>query len=596
MIRASHSECPDLASSCTVPTVLVQDSSRENCWLRFEGLQEVLVARETSDVVPTLESAQRASDAGFCVAGFITYEAAPGVDQSLHVHPPDSVLPLVWFGVFASHSEETLALSVSDGKPFSADWLPSMDRDVYSAAIERIREYLHAGDTYQVNYTLRLAGHMDASPWQVFLQMCAAQQARCCAYVETESFAICSASPELFLLRRGRSLKSMPMKGTCARGLTLAQDEAMAEELQRSHKTQAENVMITDMIRNDMGKIAEAGSVKVPSLYDVKRYPTLWQMTSTVECTTEAEFPEIMTALFPCSSITGAPKVRTMDIIRKLEITPRGLYTGSIGYLLPEGEMHWNVAIRTLVLDKETGEGQYGIGSGIVWDSENDAEYEECLLKAEILASRWPEFDLLETLRWTPEEGYGLLQRHMDRLCASAAYFQYLFEADAITAALEAVTSEWGGEEARRVRLLLSQDGGVRIESFSLPGGVAGEPWRVCLACGPVECSDPFLYHKTTHRKVYEAARQGCGDVDDVMLWNAAGEVTETTIANVVVEQDGHYLTPPVSAGLLNGTMRQELLAQGRIEEARVTCDMLKHCDGLFLVNSVRGWIPAVLV
>lgn len=596
MITTNHPECTERAASGTLPIVLVQDSSCENSWLRFKGFQEVLVAREAAEVASTLERAQRASDAGFCVAGFITYEAAPGFDQALQVHPSDSVLPLVWLGVFTSHSVERLALPEAEGKPFASDWLPSMNRNAYSAAVDRIREYLHAGDTYQVNYTFRIAGPMDASPWQVFLQMCAAQQARCGAYVETESFSICSASPELFLKRRGRSLVSMPMKGTCARGLTVSQDDAMAAELRQSYKTQAENVMITDMIRNDMGRIADSGSVKVPFLYDVKRYPTLWQMTSTVECATDAGLPEIMSALFPCASVTGAPKVRTMDIIRKLELTPRGLYTGSIGYQLPEGEMHWNVAIRTLVVDKETGEGQYGIGSGIVWDSENDAEYEECLLKAEILTRSRPDFDLLETLRWVAGEGYDLLQRHMDRLCASATYFQYVCEADVVIAALEAAASEWSGDAMRRVRLLLSRNGEMKIESFPLQEHRKGDPWRIRLACTPVDVSDPFLYHKTTHRGVYEAAKQACCDVDDVVLWNAAGEVTETTIANIVIEQDGHYVTPPVLCGLLNGTMRQDLLDQGRIEEAPVTCDMLKNCDGLFLINSVRGWMPAVLV
>jgi para-aminobenzoate synthetase/4-amino-4-deoxychorismate lyase len=325
------------------------------------------------------------------------------------------------------------------------------------------------------------------------------------------------------------------------------------------------------MVRNDMGRVAAVGSVQVASLFDVERYPTLWQMTSTVTAKTDVSLGDIMTALFPCASITGAPKPSTMQIIANLETMPRRVYTGCIGFIAPNKRAQFNVAIRTVLIDKEIGEAEYGVGGGIVWDSVSGDEYEECQVKARILTERRPDFSLLETLLWTPEEGYFLLEYHLQRLRDSAAYFDFPENVDKI------------------------RDGTISCQETMLTMTNEPQPVRLGIAPTPVDSANPFLYHKTTHRQVYDAARSGCPDCDDVLLWNEQGEITETCIANVVLEFDGELVTPPVRCGLLPGTFRAWLLDQGIVREKVVTIKGLKRSKRIYLVNSVRKWRDAIL-
>jgi para-aminobenzoate synthetase/4-amino-4-deoxychorismate lyase len=385
------------------------------------------------------------------------------------------------------------------------------------------------------------------------------------------------------------------MKGTSARGRTLAEDTAAAQWLQHSEKNRAENVMIVDMIRNDMGRVADVGSVRVTSLFDVERYPTLWQMTSTVTSTTVASLSDIMTALFPCASITGAPKPRTMRIIRLLETTPRRIYTGCIGFVAPDRRAQFSVAIRTVLIDKATDQAEYGVGGGIVWDSVTSDEYVECQVKAKVLTADHADFSLLETMLWTREEGYFLLPYHLKRLRDSAAYFGIPVAMDKVEEELRNVSEHLRGEQ-QRVRLLVSEDGLISCQATPLPHSASPHPVRLRLAASPVDPSDPFLYHKTTRRHVYDAARAACPDCDDVLLWNERGEVTETCISNIVVELDGALLTPPAACGLLPGTFRAHLLDQGKVREEIVKVSDLGRCTRIFVVNSVRKWREAVLV
>jgi para-aminobenzoate synthetase/4-amino-4-deoxychorismate lyase len=335
--------------------------------------------------------------------------------------------------------------------------------------------------------------------------------------------------------------------------------------------------------------------VHVPSLLDVERYPTLLQMTSTVEARSDAPLDAILAALFPCASITGAPKVRTMQLIAGLEGGPRGVYTGAIGFLAPGRRARFNVAIRTVLVDRPAGQASYGVGSGIVWDSDADAEYAECRLKAQVLTRRFPDFDLLETMRWTAADGVARLDRHLHRLAASAEYFGFAVDLDAIWERL-ATLDPPEMPDAARLRLLAGRQGQLRLEVYPQELPLAPERVRLGLAKEAVDSDDVFLYHKTTHRAVYQQARAGRPDCDDVLLWNQRGELTETSTANVVLSLDGRLVTPPVASGLLAGVLRAELLEIGAAQEQVLRVDDLARCQAIYLVNSLRGWREAVWV
>jgi para-aminobenzoate synthetase/4-amino-4-deoxychorismate lyase len=558
-------------------------------WLRFQSPQKIIAATHIEEVRPKLRSVeQMVQQHGLYAAGFISYEAAPAFDAALQVRSPDS-FPLLWFGLYPQ--PEVIELPPPAPKPNhpALAWTPSVSRSAYDQAIAQIKEHIACGDTYQVNYTLRLHTPFPGEAWPLFLDLVQAQQADYGAYVDTGRFAICSASPELFFRLDQDQLVARPMKGTATRGLTLAEDEAQARWLHHSEKNRAENVMIVDMIRNDIGRIAAIGSVHVPSLFDVERYPTLWQMTTTVTATTAASLSDIMTALFPCASITGAPKPRTMEIIADLETMPRRVYTGCIGFATPKRQAQFNVSIRTVIVDREKQQAQYGVGGGIVWDSTSGGEYEECQTKARVLTEKRPQFSLLETMLWTPGEGYFLLDYHLRRLKDSAVYFNFSVDMIQIREKLTELVGSLP-DERHRVRLLVASKGDITCQAILLGKRDPSPPVRLSLAPTSVDAGNPFLYHKTTHRQVYEAARAACPDCDDVVLWNERGEITETCIANIVVELAGELMTPPVSCGLLAGTFRAWLLDQAKIREEIVTIEDFKRSERIYLINSVRQW------
>jgi para-aminobenzoate synthetase/4-amino-4-deoxychorismate lyase len=576
------------------PVILMHDPRRGE-WLSFSAPVKIITAHQHADVIPALQAIQHEVDSGSrYAAGFISYEAAPAFDQALTVKPHDPSFPLLWFGIFPPPTCHTTIPIASASQPaITLNWVPSLSRDDYNAALARLRDYLFNGDTYQVNYTIRLLADFNIDPLAFFHQLIAAQGAHYSAYLHTGPFTIFSASPELFFSMHDGMLESRPMKGTAPRGLTLDDDRHQAATLQNSEKNRAENIMIVDMIRNDMGRVATPGTVTPENLFSVERYPTVWQMTSAVSCRTRAKFPEIMTALFPCASITGAPKPRTMSIIAELETSPRRIYTGAIGYLSPGSNAQFSVAIRTVLLDNLSHVAEYGVGGGIVWDSASKDEYEECLLKAGILKQTTPPFNLLETIRWDPAEGFFLLNRHLQRLADSAEYF-------AIPLSIPDVNDKllkWsaGQSQSQRVRLLISNSGAISIESSTLEAN-ADAPVCVRIATNPIDPANRFLYHKTTNRRVYDEAKAAFPDIDDVILWNTAGEVTESTIANVVVELNGALITPAINGGLLPGTFRAALLEQGKIKEGLVRVEDLASADAIYLINSVRKWRKAALL
>ena len=565
-------------------------------WLRFCDPVEVLTARTNSEVFQCLEKIEAS---GLWAAGFISYEAAGAFDDALKTYEPGG-LPQLQLGLFQPPETHPGLRPPLHGRGFYelGEWNPSVSRGEYAAAIAKIKEHIVAGDTYQVNYTFRLNAEFSGSPFGFFCDLAAAQQGRYAAFIETAEFAICSASPELFFELKDGVITSRPMKGTLPRALTAEADRAAAEALRTSAKDRAENIMIVDMIRNDIGRIAEAGSVETLSRFDVEKYPTVWQLTSTVKgilkprmnANERENLGEITKALFPCASITGAPKAKTMELIQGLEKGPRGIYTGAIGFIAPDGAAQFNVAIRTAVVDRKSGRVEYGIGGGIVWDSNPEDEYREALSKAAILTKKNPEFKLLETMLW--EDGkIFLLERHLKRLADSAEYFDFCFDHKKICDYLRNLRIE----DSARIRLLLSKDGLIKVEAASSRLQRQDASATLVIAKEPVDSGDVFLYHKTTNRSVYEKAKADFPEADDVLLFNERGEVTESCIANVVVELDGRKVTPPVSCGLLAGTFRDELLSQGEIEEGVVTLDDLRRADSVWLINSVRKWRRAVL-
>ncbi len=549
---------------------------------------------KTDQVRPLLEKIAAAVEAeGLYAAGFMAYEAAPAFDPAFKVLPAGPV-PLLWFGLYDQF--EPLP-AIENGNPEAyelASWKPSVSLEEYDRAFSRIKAHIELGQTYQVNYTFRLRSRFAGSSWAYFRRLAQAQKAAYAAYVDCGRFVLCSASPELFFRLEGSQLTCLPMKGTAPRGRTLAEDRDQSQWLLHSEKNRAENLMIVDMIRNDFGRIARFGSVEVPRLFQIERYPTILQMTSTVTAHTDASLPATLAALFPCASITGAPKVSTMQIIASLESAPRGVYTGCIGLMAPGRKAQFNVAIRTVTIDRERDQAEYGVGGGIVWDSDCEEEYRECGIKSRVLSAAFPSFELLESLLWEPGSGYFLLRQHLQRLADSAEYFDFPL---ALNEAQEALDSCAGGlgTSPHKVRLLVDRAGRVEVQAEPLaePGDA---PARVGLSPSPIDSGSPFLYHKTTHRSVYQEALASRPDCDDVLLWNERGHLTEAANANIVLQLGGDFLTPTLESGLLAGTFRQHLLDQGTLRAADLPTRLLAQAEGLFLINSVRRWRPAVLV
>ncbi len=543
-------------------------------------------AKRIEEVLPVLEFADNEARSGSYVAVMLSYEAAPAFDTALVTHPP-SDFPLAWATVFA----DPLNAAPEELRHTSSKvWTPVVNRDEYDRAVARIRELIAAGDTYQVNYSFPLTSTFNSDPYAWYQDLFVAQGAQYSAYLDLGRYKVLCLSPELFFERRGNHVITRPMKGTVRRGRWPAEDRELAQWLQRSPKDRAENVMIVDLLRNDLGKVSVPGSVRVSSLFDLERFETVWQMTSTVESTLKAgtSLVDLMTALFPCGSITGAPKIRTMQIIHELERFPRGVYTGAIGFLKPGGDGVFNVAIRTVVIDSETNVATFGVGGGVTIDSTAEREYEECLVKSSFLQTSPVAFQLFESLLLDHAQ-YFLLEQHLERLRNSAEFFGFRFCEEDITSALTQAAAE-NPSGPLKVKLTLWKDGRVETESSAI--GMR-EKWRVAMASSPVNSSDRLMFHKTTRRDFYNAQVESRPDCDDIIFWNERGEITESSIANLVVSIDRQLFTPPIESGLLAGTFRNQLLQEGKIQERVITIAEFERADEIFLINSVRKWIRA---
>lgn len=543
-------------------------------------------------------------------------------------------MPLLWFGIFSepdhAYVNRTRSFSLSD-------WQPDVSQHEYRTAISQIKNAIKKGITYQTNYTLQLNARFQGDAISLFTQMKNAQVANYSAYIHTGEFSVISASPELFFHLKDNVLTTKPMKGTVKRGKTFEEDREKAEWLYQSEKNRAENIMIVDLLRNDLGMIAEIGTVHVEKLFEIEPYPTVHQMTSTIKAKLKSntKFVDIFKAIFPCGSITGAPKASTMKIIAELEKAPREVYCGTIGFITPDKEAIFNVPIRTIIIDNKSGKATYGVGGGITWDSTAEDEYNEVLAKSSILEVDFPEFQLLESILL--ENGkYFLPEEHLERMKKSAAYFQFHFDEEKIKQSLYKLASD-NGQGLYKVRLLLEKNGDIFTEIHSIGLGQTGvkpieradsfmehaapslvERPKIILADKPIEQADSFMehaapplverpkvvladkpikhenifyYHKTTNRKIYSQFQSQKPDIFDVLLWNEEMELTEFINGNVVLEIDGKLWTPPVKSGLLAGTYRGFLLKQGKISEKTLKLADLNTCTKIWLINSVRKWV-----
>lgn len=568
------------------------DETNTSQQLIFSRPIKIILVNCVDQIDSALREVQAFVNQGYYAAGYISYEAAPAFDPAFVVAGKPS-LPLLWFGIFKNPDDDTKCNG--KGTFHFESWQPHIRQEQYNDAINRIKAAISRGETYQVNYTMRLRSRFAGDQLACYQHLREVQQAGYSAYLNIGRFQILSFSPELFFRLHGQNILTRPMKGTVKRGRWQAEDEANVVWLKASEKNRAENLMIVDLLRNDLSRIAETGSIHVPRLFEIETYPTVHQMTSTVSATLRSgiSWLEVFQSLFPCGSITGAPKVSTMKLIAELEDEPREVYCGAIGVIDPEGNAVFNVAIRTLFIDNETGEAEFGTGGGITWDSAEHDEYNEAILKAEFLRQEPFPFQLLETIKLDHGE-YVLLNRHMERLDQSARFFRFAIDLDRILQALDEHAHLYL-TETRRVRLLVEQNGTVQVESTVLqePTQVA---LPVCLAQTPVNKGNRFLYHKTTNRSVYESHLAQNPGVFDVLLWNENREITEFTRGNIVVELGNAKFTPSIECGLLSGTFRAQLLADGVIAEKVLTLEDLKNAQQLWFINSVREWMRVHLV
>ncbi|WP_316348971.1 aminodeoxychorismate synthase component I [Desulfuromonas acetoxidans] len=568
------------------PKVCVKDSNSGQ-WLSFTEVCHVVCCDAASDLVNCLRDVESWVTRGYAAAGFVGYEggAAFYAGKQARVSP----LPVAWFAI--SKSVVTV-----DGPDTVEKWprlLWWSDNSVasYYTQLARIHQAIAQGETYQVNYTYGLHAQVDDDfdAWSFFGYLNCRHQGGYAAYLDIGSHVVCSVSPELFFAVDGQHITTRPMKGTAPRGASDEEDRRRAAELHQSEKNRAENLMIVDMLRNDLGQLATVGSVSVRDLYHLEGYPTVWQLTSKVEAQLPAGcgLVEQFKALFPCASITGAPKKKTMEWIDRLESGPRGVYTGAIGFITPQGRSQFNVAIRTAVYDRHEQHVHYGVGGGIVWDSDSADEWRETRIKASVLPGVG-DFSLLETLLWRPDQGYRNLEYHLQRLEKSAQLLgidvnRHCLRHHLVEAAAVQPPRWW------RVRCLVDFLGDVSCEFIPYQHQGQTQALRLALAVTAVNSRDPWLQHKTDQRQRYEVLRNQAPGADDVLMYNECGEITETTTANVVVHYQGRWVTPPVACGLLPGTMRQRLLDEGRIVEQVVTVDEVSNCD-IYLINSLRGW------
>lgn len=563
--------------------------------LQFGRAERVISAQRPDEVRPALAAVQAAVTGGAWAFGMVAYEAAAGLDPAACVRVSQEGLPLVWFGIADAPDEQALPLTTGEGFEV-APWIPDWSAAEHAWRVEAVRAAIAEGDTYQTNLTTRLRSTFRGDAFGLYGELAHRQRGGHHAFLDLGRHTVVSASPESFLRWEDGLLRTAPMKGTAARGRTPEADAAGREALLASEKDRAENVMIVDLLRNDLAKVCEAGSVQVTELLAAEKYPTVWQLTSRIQgrMREEVGLVEVFEALFPCGSITGAPKLSTMGLIAELEDAPRGAYCGAIGYLAPgpSPRARFSVAIRTVVIDGADGSAVYGAGGGVTWASTAADEYEELLVKAAVLPTGTREpFALLETFAVLDGVAQHLGQ-HLERMLGSAAHFGIPARRETLeVAALEAAAGSAGDV---LLRLALRRDGSLEVSSRPL----VATPGPVRLALDTVRTSFPteLSAHKTTVREHFAAARKRHPGSEDVVLLGEHGRAVETTIATLAARIDGTWCTPPLADGCLAGVGRRLALERGELVERPLNAEEVCAAEELAVLSSARGWRRAVLV
>jgi len=568
-------------------TLRYSDEETKTVWIPHP--EKIIRTHQLSEVPATIQQVQGAVSEGYFAAGFVSYEAGNAFVPHMGSFP-DTEFPLVWFALtLRPQIIERGMLPEGFGteeKIQVTDLQLDTSLEEYSRQIESIRGHIEKGDTYQVNFTMRYRGNLLGSPRALYRKMRSRQRVPYAAYVEGEDWVVISLSPELFFRKQRDAIFMRPMKGTAPRGKTLEEDQRMAMRLASSEKERAENLMIVDLLRSDMGKICVPGSITVTQPLQIERYETLLQMTSAMKGVAQENLsiPDVFKAAFPSGSVTGAPKVRTMQIIRSLEKSPRRIYTGAIGFISTE-ETAFSVAIRTAIIEK--GKIEMGVGSGILYEADAVREYRECELKGQFLTEPARTFQLIETILRQKGE-FQHLELHLERLLKSAEYFMIPLTRERITQTLEQNTPEASG--TARVRLLADWQENLQISTTELE---PVESIRIRWSEKSVNSNDIFLYHKTTLRALYEEELRKAREDGfiDVLFQNERGEVTEGTFSNIWILKDGAYFTPPVSCGLLAGTYRRFLFETRAlpVEERILRKEDVETADAVFISNAIRG-------
>ncbi|HIJ78801.1 MAG: aminodeoxychorismate synthase component I [Desulfobulbaceae bacterium] len=585
---------------------------------------ETLTCLGDDDPAVFFQKAQAHLRQGHYLAGWFAYEFGYLLEPALKAQAKiDHKQCLAWLGVYQTphiynHKDDAFSgagpwpqteIPATPQNYAISGLSPNQEKADYLNAINRIKAYIEAGDTYQVNYTLKLIFDFAGSPAALYRDLRRNQSVSFGSYIRTADQDIMSFSPELFFKKEGDTCTVRPMKGTVKRGLFNKDDRELGDFLQKDIKNRSENVMIVDLLRNDLGRICESGTVKTLSLFDLETYETLHQMTSTIQgrLKKETDLNSLFRALFPCGSVTGAPKIRTMEIIHELEQAPRGIYTGGIGFITPGGEATFNVPIRTVQLAGQ--QGAMGIGSGVVYDSVAEQEWQECLLKGNFLVNPAPCFELIETILWQPGQGYWLLDDHLARLADSAAYFRYPYDQLQISKALTEKAAQFDARSCQRVRLTLAKDGAITIQTTPCPAPAdialppppanAAELPKVTFSKRRTDPQSPYLYHKTTVRELYNGERDHAlaNGFIEVLFTNLRGEVTEGSITSIFIKKENAILTPPLQSGLLAGVFRKFLLNNITLpvrEKVLLPTD-LEQAEAIYIGNSVRGLIQVQL-
>ncbi|MDP1675746.1 MAG: aminodeoxychorismate synthase component I [Bacteroidota bacterium] len=582
-------------------TVLLESSRQDeknNKNLLFSSPIAILSANNLSEIPMLFASIEKHIKNKKWIAGYISYECAYHFESNIvdNFHN-NSSFPLLWFGVYDSPvqiQKESLDVIIPDSQSRIENPRLLIDDQSYKKSIEQLKEYIVNGDTYQVNFTNRFEFDITSDAAELYFSLRKKQHVPYGAFINLGNAQILSFSPELFFKRNINSISTKPMKGTVKRGRTLDEDYANEEWLRNDEKNRSENLMIVDLLRNDIGRICETSSVEVENMYSIERYETVIQMTSTVTglLKTNTSYYDIFKSLFPCGSVTGAPKIRTMQIINELENHRRGVYCGAIGFISPDNEAVFNVAIRTI--ESQNGKGTMGVGSGIVSDSEPHQELEECKLKAAFLLNDEPDFQLLETILWDGK--FIFFDNHLMRMKNSADYFSFDFQQNKIFDAIFLAERSFDRRKKYRVRLLLSKNSEPFVEAFELLESSVNN--QIKIAPVRTNSADRFLFHKTTNRKIYDRysvlAKEE--NLADYIFLNERDEITEGSITNIFIEKDGKLFTPPLSSGLLSGVYRQEVLRTNQLaSEMILTISDLHAADTIYICNSVRGWQKVTL-